>query len=351
MENILNLSHDELILRLNEIGQPKFRANQIWNWMFKRGVFDFYAMSNVPKSLRQRLGNIFFVELPKIHTVKKSTDGTIKFALELFDNNLIETVLIPESTHYTQCLSSQVGCALKCSFCSTGKMGFIRNLEPFEILGQILIARKYLSSTKDKLKIRNLVFMGMGEPLLNWENVKKALYVIRHKQGLEFSYRHTTISTVCIPRPLMEFATQDLGSIAISLHAPNQLLREEIMPRAAKIIELQELISLLSNIPMRSRQRITIEYILIGGVNDSIEHARELNRVLSGVKCKINLIKFNPGPDIEYRPPRDEDVLAFEEFLRQKGQITTLRKSRGQDISAACGQLRAEIVSKQNQGD
>jgi len=347
MENIFYLSREELELQLKKIGEPRFRVSQIWNWIFKKGVFNFFDMTNLPKGLRYTLSETFSIELPKIHTVNKSKDGTIKFALLLHDANLIETVLIPERTHYTQCLSSQVGCALGCTFCSTGKMGFLRNLTPAEILGQILVARTYLKEEKDPLKIRNLVFMGMGEPLLNWKNIKKSLYVIRDRQGLEFSYRHTTISTVGIPAPLKEFAVEDLGSIAVSLHAPTQQLRQKIMPKAASIMQVEELISLLKELPLRNRQRITIEYILIGGVNDSIEHARELNRLLSNIKCKINLIRFNPGPGIDYLPPEEEIVEAFENYLRSKGQITTLRKSRGQDISAACGQLRAEIEFKE----
>ncbi len=343
MKNILDLSKEELEQYLKTIGEPRFRKSQIWNWIFKRNIVDFFEMSNLPKGLREKLSRDFSIKLPEICAIKTSKDGTIKLALSLFDDQIIETVLIPERTHYTQCLSSQVGCALKCSFCSTGKMGFIRNLHPSEILGQILIARKYLKDIKAKLKIRNLVFMGMGEPLLNWENVKKALLVIRDKEGFEFSYRHTTISTVGIPKPLLEFTQQDLGSVAISLHAPTQELREKLMPRAAKIMELNELLNTLKKIPLRNRQRITIEYILIGNVNDSIEHAKELNKILSSIKCKINLIRFNPGPGIDYMPPEERKVLAFEDLLRSKGQITTLRKSKGEDISAACGQLRAEV--------
>ena len=343
MRNILDLSSSEIEEYLREIGEPKFRKSQIWNWLYVRGVFDFHKMSNLPKGFRFRLSEDFKIELPKVSAVKTAQDGTIKLGLSLQDKNIIETVLIPERTHYTQCLSSQVGCALGCTFCSTGQMGFIRNLTQGEILGQILVARAFLKEIKAKLKIRNLVFMGMGEPLLNWDNVKNSLYILRDKQGFDFSYRHTTISTVGIPRPLKEFAKEDLGSIAVSLHAPNQSLREQIMPRAAKIMELDELIELLKSIPLRNRQRITIEYILIGGVNDSLEHARELNKILSHIKCKINLIRFNPGPGIGYAPPEEEKVIAFEDYLRSKGQIVTLRKSKGQDISAACGQLRAEV--------
>lgn len=344
MKNLIELSKEELISYFKDIGEPKFRQNQVWNWIYQKGILDFSQMSNIPKKLREQLSQDFVIELPKIHTIQKSTDGTIKFALSLDDGNIVETVLIPERTHYTQCLSSQVGCALGCTFCSTGKMGFVRNLSCGEIIGEILVAQSYLKDTRDKLKIRNLVFMGMGEPLLNWENVKKALYILRDKQAFDFSYRHTTISTVGIPKPLKEFAEQDLGSIALSLHAPTQELREKIMPRAAKIIHLNDLISFLKTIPLRNRQRITIEYILIKGINDRLEHARELNRLLSHIKCKINLIAFNPGEGIEYEAPDEESVLIFEDYLRKKGQITTLRKSRGQDINAACGQLRAKIL-------
>ncbi len=344
MKNILELSKEELISYFQKIGQPRFRQVQVWNWLYQKGKLDFFEMSNIPKIIRERLARDFVIDLPKIYTVQKSKDGTTKFALSLHDENIIETVLIPEGTHYTQCLSSQVGCPLGCTFCSTGKMGFVRNLSCGEIIGQILVAKSYLKDTKDKLKIRNLVFMGMGEPLLNWENVKKAIYILRDKQAFDFSYRHTTISTVGIPKPLQEFAEKDLGSIAISLHAPTQELREKIMPKAASIVSLNDLIELLKNIPLRNRQRITIEYILIKGINDSLDHARQLNRVLSHIKCKINLIAFNPGEDIEYEAPDEKSISEFEKYLRDKGQITTLRKSKGQDINAACGQLRAKIL-------
>ncbi len=217
MKNILDLSAQELEVYLKEIAEPKFRRSQIWNWIYTRGVFDFFSMSNLPKGFRQRLAEDFVIELPQILAVKTSEDGTIKLGLGLKDENIIETVLIPERTHYTQCLSSQVGCALGCLFCSTGKMGFIRNLTQGEILGQILVARAYLKEIKARLKIRNLVFMGMGEPLLNWENVKKAIAILRDKQGFDFSYRHTTISSVGIPRPLMEFAKKGSG---INCHIP-----------------------------------------------------------------------------------------------------------------------------------
>ncbi len=346
IKSILDLSYEELQWDMKVLGEPRFRVSQIWNWIWKRGIVDFAKMSNIPRLLREKLARIYSISLPELIEVQVSRDGTIKFALSLEDEKIIETVLIPERTHYTQCLSSQVGCSMGCTFCSTGQMGFERDLSPGEILSQILIARHYLRENRIKLKIRNLVFMGMGEPLLNWKNVKKALGVIRHKEGLDFSYRHTTVSTVGIPAPLKEFASGDMGSIAISLHAPTQGLREKIMPRAARIMEVSELVDFLSSLPMRPRQRITIEYLLIKGVNDSLTCARELNRLLSKLKCKINLIRFNPGEGIGYEPPEESQIEAFENFLREKGQITTLRKSKGQDINAACGQLKAKMISR-----
>ncbi len=346
LRSILDLSYEELLWDMKVLGEPRFRVSQVWNWIWKRGICDFSQMSNIPKVLREKMARVYSANLPEVVDVKKGEDGTIKFALSLQDSRIIETVLIPERTHYTQCLSSQVGCSLGCRFCSTGQMGLERNLSSGEILSQILVARNYLKDHGIKLKIRNLVFMGMGEPLLNWENVKKALGVIRHREGMEFSYRHTTISTVGIPEPLMEFARGDMGSIAVSLHAPSQEIREEIMPKASRIMEIKELVEFLRTLPMRPRQRITIEYILIRGINDSIECARDLNRLLSNLRCKINLIRFNPGEGIGYEAPLEEDVEAFENYLRDKGQIVTLRKSKGQDISAACGQLRGKITSQ-----
>jgi 23S rRNA (adenine2503-C2)-methyltransferase len=328
---------------LRELGEPDFRAKQIWSWIWRKRCQRFQEMTNLSKDLRNRLAQSFILRRPEVHTAQTSRDGTIKLLLELQDGVHIETVLIPEKDHFTQCLSAQAGCPLGCTFCSTGQLGLERNLRSGEILGQILAAQDYLEQQEHPFPLRNLVFMGMGEPLLNWGQVKKSLEIIRDSQGLDFSYRRTTVSTVGVPDALEPFAASGLASLAISLHAPRQELRERIMPKAASLFPLDRLLPALSDLPLRPRQRITVEYVLLGGVNDSLREARELNKAVSGLRCKINLIAFNPGPGLPYGAPDPDDVLEFERFLWSKDKTVLLRKSKGQDIDAACGQLRRRL--------
>ncbi len=345
--NILNISLLELSNFLKSINEPTYRSNQIWQWIWQKGCRDFSSMTNLSKRLRHALDSKYFIQWPRVFTYRSKLDQTVKFILELDDNSLIETVLIPEKDHFTLCISSQVGCPLACTFCSTGKMGFIRNLGTGEILSQILIAQDYIEKTGLDLPLRNIVFMGMGEPLLNWPSVNNALAALHNPKGFNFSYRRITISTVGIPHVLRQSALNQYASLALSLHAPSQELRQRLMPRAASLIHLEDLIRLLKNVPLRSRQRVTIEYILIGGLNDSLSQAKALNRLVSSLRCKVNLIPFNPGRDIPYQAPDQERVLAFEHFLWEKGLTVNLRKSKGEDIQAACGQLRAQH-SKEN---
>lgn len=295
-------------------------------------------MTDMSKGLRETLSQAFAFELPQIRTTKISQDGTIKFLLGLSDGQLIETVLIPNEDRYTQCLSTQVGCPMACTFCSTGTMGFVRQMTAGEIAGQVLVARRHLEEKNPHEILQNLVFMGMGEPLLNWTNVQAALAVLNHPLGLDFSSRRITLSTVGRVKELVELGSLGLTSLAISLHAPTQELRRQIMPRAAEL-PLADLISCLETYPLKARQQITIEYLMLGGVNDSQEHARELVRLLSRVKCKINLIAFNPSPNLPFAPPDPQAVLDFQKILWSKGLTVILRKSKGQDIAAACGQL------------
>jgi 23S rRNA (adenine2503-C2)-methyltransferase len=296
-------------------------------------------MTNLGRSLRTQLTERFSLDRPKVQDCSRSRDGTVKFLLRLTDGCIIESVLIPEKDHTTLCISAQVGCPLGCTFCSTGRMGFQRNLTPSEILGQVLVARDHLQSTGSLLPLRNIVFMGMGEPLLNWPHVRHSLDIIRDPLGLNFSHRRVTVSTVGVPETLEACARSGLASLAVSLHAPDQSLRQELMPQAARLMPLPDLMSALQSVPLKPRQRITIEYILIKGINDSVQQAKDLNRLLSGLKCKINLIAFNPGGGIDLQAPDMEDILRFEQVLWDKGQTVILRKSKGQDIDAACGQL------------
>lgn len=303
-------------------------------------------MTNISRELRGRLAGMATVLWPEVHQVQASRDGTTKFLLTLEDGQRIESVLIPEKDHFTVCLSTQVGCALGCTFCATGQMGLVRNLSMAEILGQILVAQEHVNGLAMGVALRNLVFMGMGEPLLNWENLQRALGALHDPLGLDFSKRRITVSTVGVPGMLAELGAAGQASLAVSLHAPTQELRARIMPRAARF-PLDDLIADLAAYPLQPRQKVTIEYVLLGGVNDGLGHARELVRVLNKVKAKVNLIPFHPSPDLPYAAPDMDKVLAFESLLKSKGLPATLRKSKGQDISAACGQLRAEVAVKE----
>ncbi len=339
--NLVDLSFHELETFLADMGEAPYRTRQVWQWLWQKGCRDIAAFSDVSKTLRAALAERAELRWPGVDRVRTSSDGTAKFLLRLADAEAVETVLIPEKDHYTLCLSTQVGCALGCTFCATGKMGFRRNLTPGEILGQILVARQWLWDRQSPLALRNLVFMGMGEPFLNYDNLLAALESLHHPQGLDFSSRRITVSTAGIVKNLAAFGATGLGSLAVSLHAPTQELRERIMP-VAKTVPLDELMAALKAYPLKPRERLTFEYLLLDGINDSPEMARELVRLLSHVKAKVNLIAFNPVPGIPYGAPDPERVAAFQEVLRQKGFTATLRKSKGADIAAACGQLRAE---------
>lgn len=342
MTNLIDLTFHELEALVVSLGEPPYRARQVWPWLWQKGCRDFAAMTDVSKSLRERLAAEAVIVWPEALRVQESTDGTVKFLLGLADGQAVECVLIPEKDHYTACLSTQVGCAMGCVFCATGQMGFHRNMTPGEMLGQVLVARQYLLDRGEKLSLRNLVFMGMGEPLLNYENLLLALEALHHPQGLDFSGRRITVSTAGVARHLLDLGKTGLCSLAVSLHAPTQELREQLMPGASRLA-LPELMALLGSYPIKPRERLTFEYLLLDGVNDSLAEARELVRLLSRVKAKVNLIAYNATPGLPFRPPTPERVEAFQEFLKSKGLTATLRKSKGADIAAACGQLRAEV--------
>jgi 23S rRNA (adenine2503-C2)-methyltransferase len=341
-KNLLDLSRLELeAFLVEDVKEPRFRAAQLWQWLWQKGAADFAAMTNVSKALREKLARVCEIRWPEIEREQTSRDGTVKLLLGLADGAFIETVLIPAAGRFTQCLSTQVGCAMACTFCNTGRMGFERNLSQAEILGQILVGRRHLAE-RGLAPLKNLVFMGMGEPLLNLDNLLKSLATLNSAEGLGFSSRKTTVSTVGIPAGLMRLAQSGLALPAISLHAPTQELREKLMPKAAAVAPLPELMACLDALPLKPRERITYEYLLIKGVNDSKKEAQGLVKLLGGRRSKVNLIAYNPSPGIPYEAPDPEAVLAFEQHLRDKHITTTLRRSMGQDIAAACGQLRAE---------
>ena len=347
MRNILELTYPELEEAVRAMGHQAFRARQLWQWLWRKGVRDFSDMTNIARDFREQLAREWSLGWPEVVETQQSSDGTVKLLLRLTDGALVETVLIPDKDRYTQCLSCQIGCPMGCTFCSTGLMGFVRNMTGGEIASQVLVAREHLRAHGLADEVKNLVYMGMGEPLTNWEEVRRSLQILSHPEGLEFSRRRITLSTCAIKGKLGVFDTEGLALPAISLHAPTQEIREQLMPGAARW-HIDDLIKTLQEMELKPRERVTIEYILIKGVNDSLQHARQLVRLLSHLKCKINLIAYNPGPGIGYAAPATEDVLAFEELLRKKGFTVTLRKSKGQDIAAACGQLKTEAERRMN---
>jgi 23S rRNA (adenine2503-C2)-methyltransferase len=345
--DLTDFSRSELADLASRFGEPAYRGEQLFQWLWQKGADDFSEMTNLSKSLRARLRDVAVINRPELKDLRVSADGTVKMLLALADGALVETVLIPEKNHVTQCLSSQVGCAMACAFCRTGQMGLTRNMTAGEIVGQVITAKRYLAEQGRGEELRNLVFMGMGEPLMNTREVLRALEILNHDKGPGFSQRRITVSTVGVGRGLEELGASGLASLAVSLHAPTQELREKIMPRAAAAMPLEGLMAALDRYPLRPRQRITYEYLLLRGVNDDPALARELARLLGDRKAKVNLIAFNEGPGIEYEAPEHESVLAFEKVLWDKNITATIRKSKGLDIKAACGQLKAERTDEQ----
>lgn len=330
-----------------ELKQPAFRARQVWQWIWQKLARDFEAMTNVSKELRQTLAEIAEIRWPEVVASRTSEDGTRKLLLRLHDDEQIETVLIPAESRsgeirWSQCLSTQVGCPMACAFCATGQMGFTRQLTTGEILAQILIGREQLGDARPDWPIlRNLVFMGMGEPLLNLDNLMPALQSLQSDIGLNFSPRRITVSTCGIEKGLETLGASGLAFLAISLHAPNQEIRQQIMPRAAAW-PLDKMFAALARYPLKARERITFEYLLLGGVNDQPDHARQLARLIAPLKGKLNLIVYNPVPGRPFVRPQDSAIEAFQKILWGKNITAILRKSRGQDIAAACGQLKCE---------
>ena len=346
MINLLNLTLEELTAFFRDgLGQPPFRARQLWQWLWAKRARGFAEMSDLSLQLRSALEERAVITWPEVADTQTSKDGTIKFLLCLADGECVESVLIPSESRdgkgrMTLCLSCQVGCVMACTFCSTGSMGFTRNMSMGEILGQVLVAQDYLEDSKDNPRLRNLVFMGMGEPLLNLREVMRALGALNSEPGLSFSPRRITVSTCGLEQGLEELGASALAYLAVSLHAPNQELRARIMPHAARWA-LDDLMRALRSYPLKTRERLTFEYLLLGGVNDSINEARELARLMAHVKGKLNLILYNPAEGAPYKAPEPEAVLAFEHYLRSKHITAIVRKSKGLDIDAACGQLRA----------
>ena len=319
-------------------GQAPFRARQVQKWLYK-GVTDVDAMTDVSKTVRELLRDKATLSHLALAARQRSHDGCEKFSFRLSDGEVIESVLIPETDHHTLCVSSQVGCAQGCRFCLTAQKGFRRHLRPAEIVNQILAVRALIPA---KPAITNLVFMGMGEPLANFANLVKALTIILAPWGLNFSSRRVTVSTVGLA-PLIPALGQAVQvNLAVSLNAPDDALRARLMP-IARQYALAQVLDACRAFPLPPHRRITFSYVLLRGVNDTPAQARALARLLRGLKAKINLIVFNPHPDLPFQAPDPETVLAFQEILIQSHYTTLIRESRGADISAACGQLAGEV--------
>jgi 23S rRNA (adenine2503-C2)-methyltransferase len=332
--NVIGMTLEEMESLMESIGQPKYRAAQLFNWIYKRVVPSFDEMTNFSKSLRQQLDNMAEIGLMSVEKQVTSTDGeTTKFLFKLKDNLCVESVFMVDGKRRTVCLSSQVGCALGCSFCETGKMGFQRNLSAGEIVDQLLAIQRNL-----KVEATNIVIMGMGEPFLNYDEVIKACDIISHDKGIAIGKRKITISTSGIVPAIKRFADEGQRyKLAISLNAANDEIRTKLMPINKKY-PLNELINAAKYYAAKSRNRITFEYVMIDGLNDGIDDALKSLKLINGLKCKINIIPYN-SIDEKQKPPSEEKINAFIRPFLNMNVVISVRRSKGGDISAACGQL------------
>ena len=344
--NLLNLSRAEMEIFFVELGEKPFRASQVFKWIYQSGIDDFSEMTNLSKSLRAKLEDIAEIRPPKIILDQASDDGTHKWVVEIDAGNHIETVFIPESNRGTLCISSQVGCALACTFCSTAQQGFNRNLSTSEIIGQLWIANKALGYDfqGDRI-ISNVVMMGMGEPLLNFDNVVRAMNIMMDDFSFGLSKRRVTLSTAGVVPAIDRLREVSDVSLALSLHAPNDELRNKLVPLNEKY-PIKEVLAACKRYVGEERRRITIEYVMLDGINDSVAHAFELVKLLRGLPAKVNLIPFNPFPDTKYRRSKKEAINKFRDILMKHDLTTITRKTRGDDIDAACGQLVGKVVDK-----
>lgn len=346
--NLLNYSQQELKAFFASLGEKAFRASQLMKWIYHEGVDDFQSMTNFSKELRNRLDEVAEIRLPEMVAEQPSSDGTCKWVLRLDSGNNIETVFIPETDRGTLCVSSQVGCTLNCSFCSTATQGFNRNLSTAEIIGQVLFANRRLGLPDNRgiRPVTNVVFMGMGEPLLNFDNVIRAVDLMTDDIGFGLSKRRVTLSTAGVIPALDRLREVTDISLAVSLHAPNDELRDQLVPLNRKYPIRELLAACKRYVAGKARRRVTFEYVMIDGVNDSEKHARELVRILQGVPAKVNLIPFNPFPQSQFKRSGQKAIDRFREIVISSGIITVTRKTRGDDIDAACGQLVGRVQDR-----
>ncbi len=347
---------------LGEMIKPSFRAKQIYNWTYHKYASSFEQMQNLPKAMRADLEEKFTLTPLKTILVQDSIDGSRKYLFELYDGHTVEAVLLlmkEEQYHedgsvkhqkrYTVCISSQVGCKVGCAFCLTAKGGFMRNLTAGEIVSQLLMIKK--DNDIDANRRVNIVYMGMGEPLDNLENVAKAIKIFADPEGMAIAPHRQTVSTSVLSSKIEKLGKMELGiNLAISLHAVDDELREQLMP-INKAYNIQSIITAVKNFPVNDRKRVMFEYLVIKDVNDDISAAKKLLSLLDGIKAKVNLIYFNPYGGTEFKRPEVKDMINFQEYLTQRGLLCTIRESKGLDISAACGQLREQELKDTNAGN
>ena len=345
--NLLNFDLAALTQHFAEMGEKPFRAKQVMRWMHQSGASSFDDMTDLAKSLRAKLNEQACIGVPDLMVSQQSLDGTRKWLLDVGTGNGVETVFIPEAERGTLCISSQVGCALECTFCSTGRQGFNRNLSTSEIIGQLWWANKAMGVTpKNERVISNVVMMGMGEPLANFDNVVAALSIMLDDHGYGLSRRRVTVSTSGMVPQMDRLKDVMPVALAVSLHASNDAVRDEIVPLNKKY-PLKSLMAACQRYLVKApRDFITFEYVMLDGINDKAQHARELIELVRDVPCKFNLIPFNPFPNSGYERSSNENIRVFRDILRQAGFVVTVRKTRGDDIDAACGQLAGQVQDK-----
>ncbi|MBI2521951.1 MAG: 23S rRNA (adenine(2503)-C(2))-methyltransferase RlmN [Bdellovibrio sp.] len=327
---------DELLVEFKQNGFPAYAAEQVYSWIYKHFVFDMTSWTNVSKTVKAYLHENYSFDLPKTLWHGQSLDGTRKFLFGLHDGQSIETVLIPAKDRLTLCVSSQVGCAIGCRFCHTGTMGFQRNLAASEVVGQLMAVTVMFNA-----KVTNVVYMGQGEPLHNFENMKQATLIFMSQKGLALGQRKITLSTSGLVPQIEKLSEFPPVNVAISLHAAQNKIRSELMP-INKAYDLERLLKAIKGIPLKAHRFITYEYILIDGLNDRLEDAEALIALLDKKNSKINIIPFNEYPDSAYKRPSKEKILWFQNLLNSRGLVSTIRMTKGADILAACGQLKSE---------
>lgn len=345
--NLLGMTQSQLEGFFESLGEKRFRATQVMKWIHQQGVDDFQQMTNISKSLREKLVQVAEVAVPEVQKQWDSADGSVKFLMRVAGGSAVETVFIPENGRGTLCVSSQIGCSLDCSFCATGKQGFQRDLTAAEIIAQVWLAARILGQFSGDMprRVTNVVMMGMGEPLMNFDNVVAAMHIMMHDHCYGISKRRVTLSTSGVVPELDRLGEFTDACLAISLHAPNDELRNQLVPINRKYPIAQLLDSAkryIDGVP-DNRRKITIEYTLIHEVNDRPHHARELAELLKDIPVKINLIPFNPFSLSDYQRVKPEALRRFQDILIRAGHTTTVRTTRGDDIAAACGQLAGEV--------